>query len=168
MTKSSSGQTSSVRAFVLLVDLAWIFVVVGVVLAFVLAVVNVVSPSRPADERFAFTFGMTLSMLLISAIYVWMVFHLRQLMRSVKDNRPFDPANPQRIQKIGYAVFLLIPAEILDKFLMMGDKAVSAEFFMDLVWGGFFKWLFLGFGVLVIAKVFERGVSIQRDQSLTI
>lgn len=168
MKNSSSGQTSSVRAFVLLVDLAWIFVVVGVVLAFVLGVISLISPSRPADERIFQTLGIYLSMLVSTCIYVWIVFHLRQLMKSVKDSRPFDPANPRRIQQIGYAVFLLIPAEILDKFLMMGDKAISANFFMDLVWGSFFKWLFLGFGVLVIAKVFERGVSIQRDQSLTI
>ena len=38
----------------------------------------------------------------------------------------------------------------------------------DLLWGSLFKLTFLGFGLLVIAKVFDLGVELQREQKMTI
>jgi len=38
----------------------------------------------------------------------------------------------------------------------------------DIFWGSLFKLTFLGFGILVIAKVFELGVVLKDEQKLTI
>jgi len=37
-----------------------------------------------------------------------------------------------------------------------------------LIWDGLFKLLLIGLGILVIAKVFESGLELQKEKNLTI
>lgn len=159
-------QSSYVRAFSLLVDIIWIIAVVGLVLTAVLGIYMLILPSGDRVIKEAAIF---IPSSLNSIIFVMIIFYLRKIIRSIKAKSPFEKANVQRIKRIAYAVFILIPIDILGKILIQGfDNIFSSTLFIDLVWGGFFKLLFIGLGILVIAKVFESGLELQKEKSLTI
>lgn len=104
-----------------------------------------------------------------SLIFLWIVYFLWKIMLTVKENNPFDQMSPDRIRKMAYAVFFLLPVEILSKILIKGiQKIFSTLNFVDMLRGSLFELVFLGFVLLVIAKVFELGVEPLRDQKLTI
>jgi len=166
MKKNKENQPSYIRAFSLLVNIFWIIAVVGLVLTVVLGGVLLIQSSGDSIQMKTV---ISLSSFLNSLIFVMIIFYIRKIIRSIKAKSPFEAANVQRIKKIAWAVFVLIPVDILGKILIQGfDKIFSSTHFIDLVWGGFFKLLFIGLGILVIAKVFESGIELQKEKSLTI
>ncbi len=160
-------QPSYVRAFSLMVDIIWILAVVGLVLALVMGFV-IITKSGGVKSIMIQT-GISLTGFFNSIIFVLIIFYLRKILRSIKAKSPFEVANVQRIKNIAYAVFVLIPIDILGKILMRGfDSTFSSAGFIDLIWDGFIKLLIIGLGILVIAKVFESGLELQKEKNLTI
>lgn len=90
-------------------------------------------------------------------------------MLTVKESNPFEQMNPSRIRRIAYAVFVLVPVDIFSRILIKGFQEIFfTVYFVDMLRASLFKLIFLGFGLLVIAKVFELGKELERDQKLTI
>jgi hypothetical protein len=109
--------------------------------------------------------------MLIWGIFLWIVWHLRKLMQTIKDGKPFLPENPGRIRKIAYAILLWAPIETLFYGVMFRGFAVNVGPMFPT--GGmpvriFLELVFFGLAVLVIAEVFERGVNLQQEQDLTV
>jgi len=160
-------QSSFVRAFSLMVDIIWIFAVVGLVLALVMGFIIIAKSG--GFKSVVIQTGISLAGFFNSIIFVLIIFYLRKILRSIKAKSPFEVANVQRIKNIAYAVFVLIPIDILGKILIKGfDSAFSSANFVDLVWNGFFKLFLIGLGILVIGKVFESGLELQKERNLTI
>jgi len=161
------NQSSYVRVFSLMVDTIWIFVVVGLVLSLIMGLVIIAKSG--GDKSIMSRIGISLSGFLNSVVFVLIIFNLRKILRSIKARSPFEAANVQRIKKIAYACFVLIPIDILGKILIQGfDTGFSSGYFIDLIWDGLFKLLLIGLGILVIAKVFESGLELQKEKNLTI
>ncbi len=159
--------SSYVGAFSLMVDIIWIIVVVGLVLTLVIGFVMIAQSGE--DKSIMSRIGISLSGFLNSAVFVLIIFYLRKILRSIKAKSPFETANVQRIKKIAYAVFVLIPIDILGKILIQGFDAIfSSGYFIGLIWDGLFKLLLIGLGILVIAKVFKSGLELQQEKNLTI
>lgn len=110
--------------------------------------------------------------LLGSAIFVWIVYHLRLILRSVKKGTPFAKENPKRIRKVAWAVLAWGPIRLLSfflkgRFLFLGmGKAMSAMAPMFMI--TFWELIFVGLGILVIAQIFERGIVLQQEHDLTV
>jgi len=161
------NQSSYVRAFSLMVDIIWIFAVSGLVLALVMGFVIIAKSA--GDKSALIQTGISLSGFLNSIVFVLIIFNLRKILRSIKAKSSFERTNIQRIKKVAYAVFVLIPIDILAKILIQGfDSIFSSAGLIDLVWDGFLKLLVIGLGILVIAKVFESGLELQKEKNLTI
>ncbi len=166
--KKSGNQSSEIRAFSLLVNLFWIVAIIGACLVAILIPFRLISFFR--DKVPIIFAGAYFFSLFSSAVYLWIIYFLRKLMLTVKENNPFDPMNPGRIRRIAYGVFTLVPVDIFNKIWMKGfyPPTFATTDFVDILWGSLFKLTFLGFGILVIAKVFELGVVLKDEQKLTI
>ena len=162
------NQLSAVRAFLLFINMLLIVAIIGACLSAILAPVGLAGVFRE-DKASLITVSIFFCSLLTSAAYLWIIYFLRKLMLTVQANNPFDLMNPGRIRKIAYAVFAIVPIDLYTKLFIKGfQKTFDTVNFVDLLWGSLFKMIFLGFGLLVIAKVFELGVELQRDQKMTI
>jgi hypothetical protein len=167
-TEKPENQSSAVRAFILLVNISLIFAVSGFFLSAIFTPLGLAGVIKDNNAPIV-TAGIYFCGFLTSAVYLWIIHFLRQLMLSVRANNPFDLKNPGRIRKIAYAVFALVPVDISGNMLMKGlQTTLNTANFVDLLWGSLFKLTFLGFGLLVIAKVFDLGVELQREQKMTI
>ncbi len=161
------AQSSYLRVFSLLVDIIWVFAVVGLVVYLIMCFVMIARSG--GDKNFMVQTGISLSGFLNSIIFVLIIFYLRKILRSIKAKSPFEVANVQYIKNIAYAVFVLIPINIIGKILIQGfESTFSSAGFIDLVLDGFFKLLIIGLGILVIGKVFESGLELQKEKNLTI
>jgi Protein of unknown function (DUF2975) len=133
---------------------------------------------RDADGTFRFsppsgTFLTTTALLVAvaMALGLWVLTQLRAVFRTLRDGRPFVPANATRIRWIGYAVIL---GEIVRSIvLFVGNAYARSHFAADGL--TFDTWPSLnGFAIvhgviiLVIAEVFRAGTRLDEDQSLTI
>ena len=166
--EKSENQSSAVRVFILLINISLIVAAVVFCLLAIFTPLGLAGVFRdnkaPIVAASIYFCG-----LLTSAAYLWIIYFLRKLMLTVKANNPFDLANPGRIRKISYAVFALVPVDIAGNILIKGFQTTfNTVNFADLLWGSLFKLIFLGFGLLVIAKVFDLGVELQRDKRMTI
>lgn len=116
--------------------------------------------------------GVYSSSLLASGFFLWIVYHLRLLMRTIKAGDPFNPANPGRIRRIAYAVVAWAPLRLVS-FVLKGNLifhgpsfTLSALMPLSLLLAA--ELVFFGLGILVIAQIFERGLQLQQDQDLTV
>jgi hypothetical protein len=165
--KKYGNQSSVIRAISLLVNLFWIVAILGVCLTAILIpfrLIRVFTEKVPIYFVSAYFFS-----LFSSVVYLWIIYFLRKLMLTVKESNPFDQMNPGRIRRIAYGVFALVPLDIFAKIWTQGfQPTFSTTDLGDILWGSLFKLTFLGFGILVIAKVFELGVVLKDEQKLTI
>jgi hypothetical protein len=109
---------------------------------------------------------------LAAALILWIVHHLRLLMRQLKAGEPFHELNPGRIRKIAIGVIAWGPVRMIEFF------STGAMFFT----GGrittfglmphysllAFEVIFIGLSILIIAQIFEYGYKLQREQDLTV
>jgi hypothetical protein len=105
------------------------------------------------------------------ALALWVVGQLRAVVRTVRDGRPFVPANARRLRRIAYAVFVAEVAKALAVFA--GSRYILGHFA-----GANFQFrtrvdfdvmsILLGLVILVIAEVFREGTRLEQEQALTI
>ena len=174
-----------VRFLTVVVDVAWVLGIISVVLTFIAMPMSVViglvgdrishwsthSIFNPWVDPLMLM-GLYSSSLLASGFFLWIVYHLRLLMKTIKAGDPFNPANPMRIRRIGYAVIIWAPLR-LASFAMKGcliyqGSHLSLSAFMPLSTLLGAELLFFGLGILVIAQIFERGLQLQQEQDLTV
>jgi|GEM_PF-3148159 len=110
-----------------------------------------------------------LTSIMVSVIFLWIVWHLRKLIRTIKEGNPFLPENPGRIRKIAYAILVWAPVEMMTYGSMYRAFTIQSPF----LGGGIqlrpiLEMIFLGLAILVIGEVFERGVKLQQEQDLTV
>ncbi len=105
------------------------------------------------------------------SIGLWVLAQLRAVFRTLRDGRPFVPANAIRIRWIGYAVIL---GELVRSLVLFGGNAYAKTHFVADVLR-FDAWpridmfaIIHGLIILVIAEVFNAGARLDEDQSLTI
>jgi len=109
-----------------------------------------------------------LEIFLKKLIFLWILIHLQGIVRAISRNEPFDARNPARIRKIALGPFAWAVLGILS------DCYWARDFRMDI--GEIFRYLrgstgqliLFGVAILIIAKAFEMGIEMQRDQNLTI
>jgi len=119
--------------------------------------------------------GIYLASLFIWVLFLLIVFHLRLLMASVIEGKPFSQKNPMMIRKIAYAVLAWAVADGLFNYLKgvlivrtAYYPGVGLDLISELIFKIFLEFIFLGLGILVIAHTFDMGVRLQKDQDLTI
>jgi hypothetical protein len=109
----------------------------------------------------------------LASLGVWLIVlhQLRTLFRSVSRGSPFEPANAQRIRRVGWVVVgwqLVVPlAAYSVGRLLVGELTIRGitlkppiHFNPDA--------LFLGMAILVLAEIFRQASDLQREQSLTV
>jgi hypothetical protein len=110
-----------------------------------------------------------LTSIVVSVIFLWIVWYLRKLIRTIKEGNPFLPENPGRIRKIAYAILVWAPFELMTYGSMYRAFTIQSH-----IPGGFIQlrpsleMIFLGLVILVIAEVFKQGVKLQQEQDLTV
>jgi hypothetical protein len=117
---------------------------------------------------FAVTFVVVIGSL---ALVWWVLGQLRGLFRSLRDGRPFVPANATRVRRIGWA---LIAAELARSAVLYWEHSYAAAHFAAA--GLTFSArphlnafaIVNGLIVLAIGEVFREGTRLDEDRSLTI
>jgi hypothetical protein len=104
-------------------------------------------------------------------IVLLIVRQLRLFLRSVKAGRPFERDNPARIRRIGYLVTVLGPLVGLGNYIS-GSKFIQRislpDFSISVETNIHLEMVFTGLLIVLIAQIFEVGVSLQEDQDLTV
>jgi hypothetical protein len=187
-TPRLSPPSPLVKAFSSLLNIIW---VCGIFFASISAVILPVGLSGgflrggPFDLSARWSFisekgplllgGIYLTSLLIWGLFLWIVFHLRLLIRSVIEGKPFYKKNPMMIRKIAYAVLAWAVVDGLFNYLK-GTFIIRTTYYpgagldliSELIFKIFLEFSFLGLGILVIAQIFDVGARLQKDQDLTI
>ena len=112
-----------------------------------------------------------LTIVIMLAIVIWVLEHLRALFRSLRNNDVFAAANVGRVQRVGWAVIL---AEPVRAAITYSSHAYARSHFagdglrfttdLDFSLGTIFS----GLVILVLAEIFRAGTRLDEDQSLTI
>ena len=117
-------------------------------------------------------YGLTLVVsILSSAFFLWIIWHLRLILKSLKTGTPFAKENPKRIRKVAYGVLAWGPIRLTSFFL--GNKLIitGIGLYTNALLHSF-SIIFIEFrfvaGVFVIAQIFERGIVLQQDHDLTV
>jgi hypothetical protein len=176
-----------VKILSVFVDVVWVLGIIGACCQLLLTPIGLFRfmhhhfsglPFYVMNRLFHFGIGSlvgTILLFLVSmviwAIFLWIVWHLRKLMHSMKEGKTFIPDNPARIRKIGYAVLLWAPIEVIFYGSILRSVAWKIKPLLSL--SGmplriFLEMVFFGLAILVIAEVFDRGVKLQQEQDLTV
>jgi hypothetical protein len=116
------------------------------------------------------SYSMVMPVILLFGL-LWILYHLRELLRALTRVGPFAPENPGRIRRIGWALVAAGPVFGLFMFLygtiyvhFLDIPGAQIEVPIDV-----HPFVILtGLIVLVISQVFEMGVRLQREQDLTV
>ena len=127
-------------------------------------------PSLPLNKLSGSSVLLLLPLLMFFAA-LWLLTMLRRFLRNVRDGRPFDPANPRLLHRIGLLAALTGPALGLVQ-LVVGYLYINLFDFpgavisinADFHWG----MVLTGVVILVIARVYETAVAMKTDADLTI
>ncbi len=167
--KEAFLQVSSVRALSAFVGMLWIIGIAAFIMDAVLVLISLLKSSLAEEKGMIYAGSLYLASLLTAGIFLWIIYHLRKIITTVEQGNPFEKENPSWIRRIAYGVFVWMPLQIFSKIMLKGlSEAVRADNFFDLLLRDFMMPVFLGTAILVIARVFETGVRLQQDQSLTI
>jgi hypothetical protein len=162
-------QMSSVRTFSTFISILWIIGLAALFFDAVLIPFNLLKSPLMKGKGIIYSGSIYLASLLTVVVFLWIIYYLRKLVQTVEQNHPFDKANPGRIRRIAYGVFVWMLLRIFSEIMMKGLSSVlKAENFFDLLLRDVLTLVFLGTAILVIAKVFEAGVRLEQDQTLTI
>lgn len=108
---------------------------------------------------------------LLMAGYLFVVYMLRAFIRTVHDGSPFIRENPKRLRIIGYCVTAAGPVYGLLNYLyarvhlhQIDIPNATLEVPIDI----YPLAIFLGLIILIIAQVFDYGLSLQTEQDLTV
>lgn len=174
MAKNESPlQASSIKALNAFVSIIWIFGIITLIAVGVMIPIMLLASPPSKENWILFAGGLYLSSLILEGISLWIINHLKNLVETVEQGSPFDKKNPGRIRCIAYGVFAWVPVKIFYKLMHEGYfGSINNGNIMDLLWRPLFNdfttAIFIGIVILVIARVFEIGVRLQQDQSLTI
>jgi hypothetical protein len=101
-------------------------------------------------------------------IYFFIVYFIFKLIGLISLGETFSSANPRYIRRIGYAVFCLAASNAVVNAINGFSRAgIFSDKVIMILYDGLGT-LLLGFGLLVIARVFETAVRLQQDQNLTV
>jgi len=167
--KDTFFRMSSVRAFRAFISILWIIGLAALFFDAVLMLFSLLKSPLMKEKGIIYSGSIYLASLLTVVVFLWIIHYLRKLVQTVEQNHPFDQANPGRIRRIAYGVFVWMPLRIFSEVMLKGPSGVlKTENFFDLLRSDVLMLVFLGTAILVIAKVFEAGVRLEQDQTLTI
>ncbi|MBE3118171.1 MAG: DUF2975 domain-containing protein [Candidatus Atribacteria bacterium] len=165
--------TPQVRAEVkaLRIVFTTLLILYGLVFASALVFLATVFPSFgfSAGAGFWADIRIFLDKVLTGAIYFFIAYWIFRLISLISRGEPFSPASPRLIRRIGCAVLgLAVINAIVNAISEFTSPGVHAsEAILRILYSGLTTVL-LGFGFLIIARVFEAGVRLQQDQNLTV
>ncbi len=117
-------------------------------------------------------YGSTLVVSILgSAFFLWIIYHLRLILKSLKAGIPFAKEIPKRIRKVAYGVLAWGPIRLTAFFL--GNKLIItgiglyANALLHSFSIIFIEFIFVA-GIFVIAQIFERGKILQQQHDLTV
>jgi hypothetical protein len=103
--------------------------------------------------------------------YIWIGYHLRQFLKTVRRGMPFDPENARRLRLIGIGVTAAGPVYGSLQFLygkifmnLVNIPGATIDVTMDVYPFA----IFAGLVILTLSQVFAYGARLQADQSLTV
>jgi len=164
-------QAPSVRALSVSISILWIvsIAVFIVTTAFVFFTL-LKSPSPLMKEKgVVYAGSLYLARVFADSVFLWIIYLLRKLIKTVEQGNPFEKRNPAWIRQIAYGIFSWIPLKVFSTIMSEGfSVAVKTDYVVRLLLRDFLMPLFIGMVILIIARVFETGVRMQLDQSLTI
>jgi hypothetical protein len=124
---------------------------------------------EPTDRRSLI--APLLVVIIMLAVALWALAQLRAIFRTIRDGRPFEPANATRIRTIAFIVIFGELARsalvfVANRYAMTHFAAEGLQFDARLDLNAFT--IVQGVIILVIAEVFRAGARLDEDQSLTI
>jgi hypothetical protein len=119
----------------------------------------------------AFFYGNAILLIVLLAVALWVLGQLRAVFRTLREGRPFVPANATRIRRIA---FVIIAGELArSAMVFVENRYVMTHFSADGL--RFDAWpdlnglaIISGLIILVIAEVFRAGTRLDEEQSLTV
>jgi hypothetical protein len=169
--KLAEPEVSPVRALIIFVNVLWI----GGIILLILITGNrlfmlLKSPSPLMKEEGIIYAGiMYFAEIISKAFFLWIIYHLRKLLTTVKQGNPFEKRNPVWIRHIAYGFFFWIPFQVIETIWYKGfSYTFKTDYWFGVLFFHIMMPLFIGMVILIIARVFEAGVRMQQDQSLTI
>jgi hypothetical protein len=126
---------------------------------------------RFPTRRGAFFVGNVILLIFLFALALWVIGQLRAVFRTLRDGRPFVPANATRIRWIAYSVIIgeLARSAIVffeNYYAMTHFSADGLRFDVRPDVNVFA--IICGLIILVIAEVFRAGTRLDEEQSLTV
>jgi len=114
--------------------------------------------------------GLTIPFFLLAG-QLWIIYHLRKFLGTVKGGKPFDPDNSRRVKMIGWAVTAAGPVVGFLNYIYALDYLEYIDIegaTIETDWEVYPYVIVLGLLILVIGQVLDIGSRLQREQDLTV
>jgi hypothetical protein len=103
--------------------------------------------------------------------FIYGLWLVRKILATTAEGFPFHPANPRRLNHLGWVIVATALAATVSQFVFgrwalaqLGSPDLPISSMWDLDQG----WLICGLLILVLASVWKQAVQMAEDQSLTV
>ncbi|GEM_PF-3079962 len=118
-----------------------------------------------------FTTQLLLAIPLILMV-LFILYKLRFILSSLKNENPFSPDNPVHIRHIGYGIIAtVVVSSIAEGIAGYHLSPIISEKFPQLSWQAFspdLTGIFFGLLILILSEVFRQGTELKKDQEFTV
>ena len=104
-------------------------------------------------------------------IIIWVMFLMRQIVRSVGKGQPFIPENGKRLRWIGLSILLIIGFDFLHDILLnlfITPRLTFDSIVFETSNHFDFRFILLALVILVIGEAFRIGAEMKKEQDLMI
>ncbi len=104
-------------------------------------------------------------------IIIWVMFLMRQIVRSVGKGQPFIPENGERLRWIGLSILLIIGFDFFHDILLnlfITPRLTFDSIVFETSNHFDFRFILLGLVILVIGEAFRIGAEMKKEQDLMI
>jgi hypothetical protein len=115
--------------------------------------------------------GYATLLILFGALALWVITLLRRILATTAGGRPFDPANPRRLNMLGWTIVSASALSSLLQYLASRwilSRIEVVTFSVSPVIRIHQEWIICGLIVLVLAAVWKEAVLMAEEQSLTV
>ena len=135
-------------------------------------VINVMNGNfyLPVDNNWQNILLLLAASIAISAVFIIITYQLKLLFLSLSNNQPFDALNVVRIRNTGIGLIVLslllfFSNIIINQFLQshfIWDKGISLTYTFNI------SYLIAGIILIIVAEIFNEGVTLKEETNLTI
>lgn len=150
------------KTLLILLNIIWC---VGILVIAISLIGSAVTPSSTGLKPYGLLNA--LLMIVITSVYMAIVFLLRKIVKSVSEKKPFCTENVKRFNYISLLVFILSLADVVANYKLESNVQILATKYGSIK-PSFFIYLILGLLAMLLSQIFNEAVKIKNENDLTI